>query len=157
MTCRYCFSFNLTAHVGRTDGESVERLWSELGRIAASTREMTPGLRHDVLNDHLNGHNWDKTINMCKQTVRKHWWCYLPPYVASSLRKKYINALREREQCQGQFDALCLELDARTVQKWSAKEDKWSLRNDIDKYKAYTIAETSGRSRLTSRESNRTE
>jgi hypothetical protein len=59
-TCQTNFSFNWTPGVGRTDGEAPERGWSDINRIAASTKEMGPGSRREVLDDHFGDWNWKK-------------------------------------------------------------------------------------------------
>ena len=40
-----------------TDGEAAERIWSILNVLAARTREMSPGHRHDVINHFYNDMN----------------------------------------------------------------------------------------------------
>jgi hypothetical protein len=62
--CRTEFSFNLVPGVGRTDGESPERGWSDINAVAMSTREMGPGSRRDTLDDHFNDRNWRKIANI---------------------------------------------------------------------------------------------
>jgi hypothetical protein len=62
--CRDNFSFNLTPHVGRTDGEAPERGWSSSNDLAYSTREMGPGSRRDTLDDCFGDMNWSKASRM---------------------------------------------------------------------------------------------
>lgn len=50
--CQVRYSFNLTRHVGRTDGEAPERGWAAINAAASSTKEMGPGSRRDTLDDH---------------------------------------------------------------------------------------------------------
>jgi hypothetical protein len=57
LSCQLNFSFNLTPGVGRTDGEGIERDWSNLNPVASSTREMGPGSRADTLEDHFGDWN----------------------------------------------------------------------------------------------------
>jgi Kyakuja-Dileera-Zisupton transposase len=64
MKCQTEFSFNFTKGVGRTEGEAPERGWAGLNWAAASTVEMGPGFRRDVMDDHLGNINWQKTSNM---------------------------------------------------------------------------------------------
>ena len=64
--CRFNYSFNFTKNVGRTDGEAIERLWSNLNHLSGSTMKMTRGSRMDALNFHLNDWNWKKTCKMGK-------------------------------------------------------------------------------------------
>jgi len=64
--CRTPYSFNYNPNVGRTDGEGVERGWSNINPIAASTKEMGPGSRRDTLDDHFGDFNWKKTTKIGK-------------------------------------------------------------------------------------------
>lgn len=64
--CNILYSFNLTKHVGRTDGEAPERGWADVNRLAASTRQMGPGSRRDTIDDHFNDWNWKKIIKFGK-------------------------------------------------------------------------------------------
>jgi hypothetical protein len=63
-SCHNDFSWNLTRGVGRTDGEAPERGWSRTNPLATSTREMGPGARREVIDDHLGYNNWKKTTSM---------------------------------------------------------------------------------------------
>ena len=51
-----------TKGAGRTCGEEVETTWSSTSALTPSVREMAPGARHDMLNDHWNGWNFSKII-----------------------------------------------------------------------------------------------
>ena len=57
--------------VGRTDGEGIERNWSEINRVANSTKEMGPGARHDTIDDHFGHHNFRKFVGLGKYS---YWW-----------------------------------------------------------------------------------
>ncbi|PIL29361.1 hypothetical protein GSI_09412 [Ganoderma sinense ZZ0214-1] len=56
------YSFNYLPRVGRTYGERIETHWSHMNPLALSTREMSIGMRHDVLNDNWGAWNWQKTL-----------------------------------------------------------------------------------------------
>lgn len=62
--CQINYSFNLTPHVGRTDGESPERGWAAMNPVASSTKEMGPGSRRDTLDDHFGDYNWRKVTSL---------------------------------------------------------------------------------------------
>jgi hypothetical protein len=64
MKCQTAFSFNFNRGVGRTEGESLERGWSDANNAAGSTSEMGPGHRRDVMDDHFGDSNWKKTMKM---------------------------------------------------------------------------------------------
>ncbi|TFK79156.1 hypothetical protein K466DRAFT_506060, partial [Polyporus arcularius HHB13444] len=49
-SCRCKYSYNYLPGVGMTDGEAAERIWAILNHLAARTKEMSPGHRHDVIN-----------------------------------------------------------------------------------------------------------
>ncbi|KAJ7093330.1 hypothetical protein B0H15DRAFT_776920 [Mycena belliarum] len=63
-SCNIKFSFLLTRYVGQTDGEAPERGWANINRLASSTKEMSPHLRREVLDDHFNDWNWKKILAM---------------------------------------------------------------------------------------------
>lgn len=63
-SCQTDFSLNFRPGVGRTDGEGIERRWSEVNDASTSTKEMCEGHQHDVLDDVCNDSNYRKTINI---------------------------------------------------------------------------------------------
>lgn len=67
--CTIKHSFNLTRHVGRTDGETPERGWANTNALATSTRESGPGSRRDTLDDHFNDWNWKKITGLGELVV----------------------------------------------------------------------------------------
>ncbi len=60
------FSFNFLKWVGRTYGEGVESQWSHMNPLATSTREMSPGMRHEIMNEHWGSWNWSKLLGFGK-------------------------------------------------------------------------------------------
>ena len=58
------YSLHLMEGVGRSCGEGIERNWPKHEETAASTREMGPGSRHDVLEDHFGYANWRMYTNL---------------------------------------------------------------------------------------------
>ena len=69
-SCAIPHSLNLMPGVGRTDGEGIERNWSEINRVTNSTKEMGPGARHDTLDDHFGHHNFRKLVGLGKYQSR---------------------------------------------------------------------------------------
>ncbi|KAJ7282331.1 hypothetical protein C8J57DRAFT_1448037 [Mycena rebaudengoi] len=69
--CNILFSFYLTRFVGMTDGEAPERGWANANPLASSTREMGPGFRRDVINDHFNDWNHKKIVALGKTMLKK--------------------------------------------------------------------------------------
>ncbi|KAJ3964320.1 hypothetical protein EV361DRAFT_70089 [Lentinula raphanica] len=80
LSCQLSFSLNWLWGVGRTDGEGVERNWAHMGPVATSTRDMGPGNRHEVLDDHFGHWNWR---GICR--------------LGELLLKRYDEALEQRE------------------------------------------------------------
>ncbi|KAG2741580.1 hypothetical protein P692DRAFT_20751024, partial [Suillus brevipes Sb2] len=64
VACQTSFSLNLIKGMARTDGEAIERGWSNMNPVATSTHEMGPGSRHDILDDHFGDWNWRKVANL---------------------------------------------------------------------------------------------
>lgn len=60
--CQNVFSFAFLLWVGRTVGEDVESGWAHMNLASASIIEMAPGNRHETLDDHWGGWNWQKII-----------------------------------------------------------------------------------------------
>lgn len=75
--CRYRYSPDYTPGAARTDGESNERVWSDQNGIAARTKEMSEGHRHDAINWHQDDKNGEKTSSLCECTSRHLVACVL--------------------------------------------------------------------------------
>ncbi|KAG1724893.1 uncharacterized protein EDB91DRAFT_1087320 [Suillus paluster] len=69
--CQTIFSFNFTRFVGRTDGKAPERGWSNINPVAASTKNMGPGCRRDMLDDHFSDWNWKKVVGLGASLLHK--------------------------------------------------------------------------------------
>lgn len=76
------FSLNLMEGVGRTDGEEVERNWSQHDGTAANTREMGPGFCEDTLESHFDYANWRKLTGL-----GKHHICVFRIFLNSRFRR----------------------------------------------------------------------
>ncbi|KAF7317939.1 hypothetical protein MKEN_00882100 [Mycena kentingensis (nom. inval.)] len=64
LECQSVFSLNIVPGSGQTDGEGIERPWSMLGAVAASSSVSGHGGRADMLDDHLSFWNWRKSIGL---------------------------------------------------------------------------------------------
>jgi hypothetical protein len=60
--CWEMFNYYYELFTGHTDGEGIERNWSDLNKLAGSVREMGPGSWRDTLDDHMGDLNWRKLI-----------------------------------------------------------------------------------------------
>ncbi|KAK7030523.1 CxC2 domain-containing protein [Favolaschia claudopus] len=107
MACQLLFSLNFLAGAGQTDGEGIERPWANLGGVASSTREMGPGSRADVLDDHFAFWNWCKLVSL-----------------GALLRKRLDRAKREREIQQESFKVFSAE-QAERVPEWEKQVCDW--------------------------------
>ncbi|KAF8164054.1 hypothetical protein K438DRAFT_1775752 [Mycena galopus ATCC 62051] len=58
----YIFALILGSAQG--DAEGIERVWAWIGAVAASMRDMGPGLRHDILDCQWGYWNWQKLIGI---------------------------------------------------------------------------------------------
>ncbi|KAJ3817611.1 hypothetical protein F5880DRAFT_1492633, partial [Lentinula raphanica] len=109
LSCQLSFSLNWLWGVGRTDGEGVERNWAHMGPVATSTRDMGPGNRHEVLDDHFGHWNWR---GICR--------------LGELLLKRYDEALEEREihgKALEQFRAERLD----DAEQWEGLITVWEL------------------------------
>lgn len=62
--CQPAYSLNFTEGAGMTDGEGIERNWSQVNAVAPTTQGMRPGHRRDTLDDVFQFHNFKKAVNM---------------------------------------------------------------------------------------------
>ncbi|KAF7301992.1 CxC2 domain-containing protein [Mycena indigotica] len=69
--CRIQFALRYLLGVGKTDGESTERLWSLLNPASWSTKEMGEGAHHDVLEDKIDLINFEKNRSMGRTLARR--------------------------------------------------------------------------------------
>ncbi|RXW21399.1 hypothetical protein EST38_g4451 [Candolleomyces aberdarensis] len=139
--CRTNFSFNLTPHVGRTDGEAPERGWSGSNELAYSTREMGPGSRRDTLDDFFGDTNWDKSTRL-----------------ASSLVDRAIEAVKIRKVQVSAWQQFARTLPSGLVQEWTAMVQTWekdsSSQNPFE-YEGKLITESTVREELAREEEER--
>lgn len=64
--CHSIYSLNFRPGWVMTDGEGIERLWASTNTIATMTREMSPGHRHDFLDDLWGAANFRKQVGLGK-------------------------------------------------------------------------------------------
>ncbi|KAF7311491.1 CxC2 domain-containing protein [Mycena kentingensis (nom. inval.)] len=70
--CQVLFAIGLLPGGGQLDGEGVERPWSMVGGVAASTRASGPGSRADQPDDHWHFWNWLKLLKLASLLRRRH-------------------------------------------------------------------------------------
>ena len=64
--CQAVFSLAFMLWTAHTVGEEVETGWAHMGVATPSIHEMGPGHRHETLNDHWGGWNFQKIITFSK-------------------------------------------------------------------------------------------
>lgn len=70
--CQQLFSLAFMLWVGHTIGEEIETGWAHMNQVGTSVMEMGPGHRHEVLNDHWGGWNFQKIITF-SMDISCHW------------------------------------------------------------------------------------
>ncbi|KAJ7909356.1 hypothetical protein B0H13DRAFT_1616599, partial [Mycena leptocephala] len=106
--CNILYSFNLTPYVGRTDGEAPERGWANANPLAASTKEMGPGARRDVLDDHFNDWNHKKIIALGRVML-----------------ERIQKAVAKMGETQEEFVESEASLPAESVKAWTTAMELW--------------------------------
>ncbi|KLO04642.1 hypothetical protein SCHPADRAFT_840402, partial [Schizopora paradoxa] len=107
-SCHSKHSLNTQPYVGRTYGEGVEQQWSHINSVATSTREMGPGARKEVLNDHWNWWNWRKCI-----------------LFGPHFKKNLEHAISMHEKHHDLFIEFSSTFPKKVVEEWSAMVDTW--------------------------------
>ncbi|KAK7029968.1 CxC2 domain-containing protein [Favolaschia claudopus] len=107
-SCNIKFSFLFTPYVGQTDGEAPERGWSNINPLALSTREMSPHLRRETLDDHFNHWNWKKILSMGTYFLDR-----IQHYIPEMLRTRRETLQMERT------------LPAETLEEWKEMCVAW--------------------------------
>lgn len=62
--CQPAYSLNFTKGAAMTDGEGIERNWSQANAVAPATHLMGPGHRRDTLDDVFQFHNFKKIATL---------------------------------------------------------------------------------------------
>ncbi|KAF7331418.1 CxC2 domain-containing protein [Mycena kentingensis (nom. inval.)] len=110
--CRSRYSLLLLRGGAQTDGEGIERPWSMIGGVAASTRASGPGSRADQLDDHWGFWNWRKTIG-------------LPGLLRRRVDKANIELATQEEAL-----AAFTREQAEFVPEWKRMIEEWEEDND---------------------------
>ncbi|KAF7322693.1 CxC2 domain-containing protein [Mycena chlorophos] len=97
--CKAKFNLNYVPGSGQTDAEGIERAWAGAARMAASTKQMGPGARSDLLDDYWSFWNWRKLLGL-----------------PSLLRRRLENAEIERDRQLDAFESFSKQQEASTSQ-----------------------------------------
>ncbi|KAJ6469546.1 hypothetical protein C8R47DRAFT_989403, partial [Mycena vitilis] len=71
LLCQIFYSLNLMCGAAETDGEGIERPWSSINGLGASTMRMGPGARHGVLDNQWSYWNWEKLVGLVAMLRRR--------------------------------------------------------------------------------------
>ncbi|KAG1875869.1 hypothetical protein C8R48DRAFT_745561 [Suillus tomentosus] len=105
--CQTNFSFNWTP--------GVERGWADINRVAASTKEMGPGSRREVLDDHFGDWNWKKVTTFGRVLL-----CKIKEAIKA--KTEHHHALTELEESIKQSD-----LGVASLTNWTNEVLAWEL------------------------------
>ena len=121
------YSLNYQQHVGRTYGEGIESQWSHLNPIALSTREMSPGACHEVLNDNWGAWNWQKVLSFGKLEV--HCARIIALIYTTWTGTDFLRALREAREMRTiqkrNFENYSSTFKPDLVAQWEKMVDAW--------------------------------
>ena len=62
--CFLKFSLNFIEGTGQVEGEILETLWSRMDEIARLAQSMLIAHHQEMVDEHMNDNNWQKTIRM---------------------------------------------------------------------------------------------
>jgi hypothetical protein len=130
--CQTNFSLNYVQYSGRSDGEDPERWWSHINPISMQTREMGPGARIDLLDDHAIGWNWRKIIGFGMPVFFTSTYCGLHRTLGDLLAKKFDMAIVMRNKSRESFVRYNATYDEELTERWEKMVKDW----DADKSSA---------------------
>nr|GAT46441.1 predicted protein [Mycena chlorophos] len=110
--CQEENDLSLKPGVGKTDGEAIERFWSNLNPAAYSTKEMGLGHRADVLDDHIDNHNFLKNLGL-----------------GSNLQRRLVVARDEYARQEAAFGAVSDGITTDLQAEWTAQVRAWEANN----------------------------
>ncbi|KAG1778659.1 hypothetical protein EV702DRAFT_1219217 [Suillus placidus] len=116
--CQDTFSLNYIHSSGRTCGEGIETAWAHLNGIGTSTREMSPGGRHETINDHWTTWNWRKMVKF-----------------GSNLLAKFKEAVTMHHTHQQFLESYTMTFPPATIRTWSKAVEDWEA--DMSKPNPY--------------------
>lgn len=122
--CQRNFSFNWSKHVGRTDGEAPERGWSNINRVATSTKEMGPGSRRDTLDDHFGDWNWKKITALGPYCLSAGiFWAY--SLIGRTLLRKISDAVKWKKEHGDGLAELERTIQPMLILQWRKEVEAW--------------------------------
>ena len=74
-SCLFRYASTFIPGAAMVDGEILETNWGVLNRISKSVRTATLAHRAEVLDDHMNDHNWKKLVGIGKSSFAWSTYC----------------------------------------------------------------------------------
>ncbi|KAH6903662.1 hypothetical protein BKA70DRAFT_1227593 [Coprinopsis sp. MPI-PUGE-AT-0042] len=107
--CQVNFALMYREGNGRTCGDEIEGTWDHTNSLGTSVREMAPGARHETLNDHFSGYNFQKIIGLRKILLKK-------------IKEAHKMRLKHLEN-HARFTSTFKE---ETIREWTADIEAWN-------------------------------
>ncbi len=126
-SCQTKFSLNFRPHMGRTDGENIERGWAWLNPVSLSTREMGPGARQDALDDQWSFWNWRIVVSLgsfSSQMYRTRI-CVLTNNLGDTLGRRFEDAVYYARQQRGAHTEFTSTFSNNQISQWSSMVEAW--------------------------------
>ncbi|KAH7920330.1 hypothetical protein BV22DRAFT_1133151 [Leucogyrophana mollusca] len=124
-SCQTAFSFNFIKGGGRTDGEAIERGWSNINPVSSSTKAMGPGSRRDTLDDHFGDWNWKKTVSLGTTFTLARRDNATNKLSGSMLLRKIKEAVSESQDHRAALMELEATLEQSDLARYNAEMEAW--------------------------------
>ena len=126
-TCFPRFAPSYIPGAGMLDGETIETLWSLLKGMIGSTRGMSTSHRKEVLDDHMNDVNWEKTTRVGELISVSAWTVITltanSPTVRATINR-YNAAVTGVQNSVAEFRSLCESTPDNLIEDWTKLEKK---------------------------------
>jgi len=133
--CLFRYATSFIPGAAMVDGEILETNWGVLNRISKSVRTATLAHRAEVLDDHMNDHNWKKLVGIgmsffplylvlkhdlnCRDTVE-------------TVKNKYLRAVENVNESQQYFEELTQAPTAAQITLWTRQIENAESRRSLD-------------------------
>lgn len=124
LLCQSCYSMQIQLGVGQTDAEGIERCWAGINHSAPSTKEMTPGHRHDMLDRRMGTHNWEKVIRMGMYDLA-HTKLLLTKNIGKHLHGSLDKELERYKEQLSIHNTFTAEMPPGQTSKWEKQVTEW--------------------------------
>ena len=126
VTCRCKYSYNYLPGVGMTDGEAAERIWAVLNNLAARTKEMSSGHRHDVINDFHSDMNVRRVHGLRECPLCVSSTCSdMDHILANLLVKRYKRAVEQSTRSSEHLNEIEENIPKKSTTAWNQEIKQW--------------------------------